>query len=42
MEIKKMHINIGSVTDMTKQLSKVKQNYLCMQQKCKNLEMLRV
>lgn len=37
-----MQINLTSVTDMTKQLGKVKQNFLAMQHKCKNIQSLRV
>ena len=40
-EIKQMEINISSVSEMTGELSKVKKDYLIMQEKCKNINKLR-
>jgi len=37
-----MEFNLTSVTDMTKQLSKVKDNYIQMQDKCKSIGALKV
>ena len=36
-----MEINISSVSEMTGELSKVKKDYLIMQEKCKNINKLR-